>query len=313
MSLVVQKYGGSSVANRDRVFNVANRIVETYKNGNSVVVVVSAQGDTTDDLIEKADKVICDVPCSGLGVLSKKPELRYKDPKESENLPNIQRAILDTACRYVKRGGTLVYSTCTFAESEDEGQVCDYLKNHPEMKLISQEKLYPHKVNGEGHFAALFEKVEKTGEWDTRIKEASPWCSREAEKAYREFEKSFFKEKFAFRLYEVNGILYELPEDVFDWKGLQVLRVGVRLGEVRNGRFEPSHSLALCVKQEECKNVLNLMEEDLRLEKYFRGETVEDERIQNGWCVVCVCGYPIGLGKAVNGTVKNHYPKGLRR
>ena len=57
MSLIVQKYGGSSVANRDRVFNVAKRIVETYKNGNSVVVVVSAQGDTTDDLIEKAREI----------------------------------------------------------------------------------------------------------------------------------------------------------------------------------------------------------------------------------------------------------------
>ena len=261
------------------------------------------------------DKILIDAPCSGEGMFRKNAEEALAEWSE-ENVAlcaERQRRILDEGTKMLKRGGRLVYSTCTFAESEDEGQVCDYLKNHPEMKLISQGKLYPHKVDGEGHFAALFEKVEKTGEWDTRIKEASPWCSREAEKAYREFEKSFFKEKFAFRLYEVNGILYELPEDVFDWKGLQVLRVGVRLGEVRNGRFEPSHSLALCVKQEECKNVLNLMEEDLRLEKYFRGETVEDERIQNGWCVVCVCGYPIGLGKAVNGTVKNHYPKGLRR
>lgn len=57
MSLIVQKYGGSSVADRDKVFNVARRIVETYKNGNSVVVVVSAQGDTTDDLIEKANEI----------------------------------------------------------------------------------------------------------------------------------------------------------------------------------------------------------------------------------------------------------------
>ncbi len=57
MSLIVQKYGGSSVADKDKVFNVARRIVETYKNGNSVVVVVSAQGDTTDDLIEKANEI----------------------------------------------------------------------------------------------------------------------------------------------------------------------------------------------------------------------------------------------------------------
>ena len=57
MSLIVQKYGGSSVANAERVMNVARRIVDTYKQGNSVVVVVSAQGDTTDDLIEKANEI----------------------------------------------------------------------------------------------------------------------------------------------------------------------------------------------------------------------------------------------------------------
>ena len=112
-------------------------------------------------------------------------------------------------------------------------------------------------------------------------------------------------------MYEINGMLYDLPEGVFDWKGLNVLRVGVRLGEVKNGRFEPSHSLAMCVKKEECKNVVDLAEADERLEKYFRGETIEAD-VDNGWCVVCVNGYPLGLGKAVGGTVKNHYPKGLR-
>ena len=57
MGLVVQKFGGSSVANAERVFNVARTITDTYKNGNDVVVVVSAQGDTTDDLIEKAKEI----------------------------------------------------------------------------------------------------------------------------------------------------------------------------------------------------------------------------------------------------------------
>ena len=223
-----------------------------------------------------------------------------------------QKRILDEATKMLRGGGRLVYSTCTFAPSEDEGQVCDYLQNHPEMHLLTQEKLYPHKVKGEGHFAALFEKTQ-TEEGNTWRKEMKPWCSREGEQAYRAFEKSFFHQKFAYCLYEANGILYELPEGVFDWKGVQVLRVGVRLGEVKNGRFEPSHSLALCVKKEECRNVLDLSETDERLEKYLRGETVEDGAIENGWCVVCVHGYPLGLGKVVNGTVKNHYPKGLRK
>ena len=115
------------------------------------------------------------------------------------------------------------------------------------------------------------------------------------------------------RLGKANGILYELPEGVFDWKGLQVLRVGVRLGEVKNGRFEPSHSLAMAVKASECNNVLSLEADDVRLERYFKGDVVEEDTMHNGWCVICVHGYPIGLGKAVNGTIKNHYPKGLRK
>ena len=105
---------------------------------------------------------------------------------------------------------------------------------------------------------------------------------------------------------------YDLPENVFDWKGLSVLRVGLRLGEVKNGRFEPSHSLALASKKEDVKNVVDLPETDLRVEKYLRGETIEAEQAPNGWCAVCVAGFPIGLGKAVNGVVKNHIPKGLR-
>ncbi len=261
------------------------------------------------------DKILVDAPCSGEGMFRKNAEEALAEWSEEnvEMCAKRQAYILDEATKMLCVGGRLVYSTCTFATAEDEGQVQDYLEKHPEMRLISQEKLYPHRVKGEGHFAALFEKTAKTGEWDTRLKECKLWCPKDAEKAYRDFEKTFFKEKFARRLYEANGILYELPDGVFDWKGLQVLRVGVRLGEVKNGRFEPSHSLAMAVQARECKNVLNLHEEEIRLEKYLKGEVVEEENIANGWCVVCVHGYPIGLGKAVNGTIKNHYPKGLRK
>ncbi len=257
------------------------------------------------------DKILVDAPCSGEGMFRKNAEEALGEWSE-ENVSMCaerQARILDEATKMLREGGRLVYSTCTFAVAEDEGQVRDYLEKHPEMRLISQEKLYPHKVDGEGHFAALFEKTEKTGAWDTRLKEMKPWCSHDAEKAYRDFEKKFFKGKFATRLYEANGILYDLPEGVFDWKGLQVLRVGVRLGEVKNGRFEPSHSLALCVKKSECLNAVELDGEQIHA--YLRGETVETDA-ENGWCLMCVEGYALGLGKAVNGTVKNHYPKGLR-
>lgn len=260
------------------------------------------------------DKILVDAPCSGEGMFRKNAEEALGEWSE-ENIAlcaERQKGILDCASKMLSVGGRLVYSTCTFATAEDEGQVRDYLSSHPEMRLIKEEKLYPHKIDGEGHFVALFEKTARTEEWESRLKDSKRSVTNSGEKAYRDFEKAFFKEKFAFRLHEVNGMLYELPENVFDWKGLQVLRVGVRLGEVKNGRFEPSHSLAMCVKAEECKNVADFSADDERLEKYLRGETVECD-IPNGWCVVCVHGLPVGLGKAVNGTIKNHLPKGLRK
>ena len=126
----------------------------------------------------------------------------------------------------------------------------------------------------------------------------------------REFEKAFFFEPFAKELYEAGDCLYALPEGAFDWKKLRLVRAGVKLGEMKNGRFEPCHALAMCVKKEECQNVVELGLEDKRADKFLGGETVEDERVQDGWCLVCVDGYPVGLGKAVRGTVKNHIPKG---
>ncbi len=79
-----------------------------------------------------ADRVLCDVPCSGFGVIAKKPELRYKNPAESDALPDIQLAILSNCSRYVKAGGTLVYSTCTVFPEENEENVKRFLSSHPE-------------------------------------------------------------------------------------------------------------------------------------------------------------------------------------
>ena len=91
--------------------------------------------DLIPELVGQADRVICDVPCSGFGVLSKKPELRYKDPSLSAALPDIQLSILENACKYVKEGGTLVYSTCTVFPEENEENIKRFLEKHPEFSL----------------------------------------------------------------------------------------------------------------------------------------------------------------------------------
>lgn len=257
------------------------------------------------------DKILVDAPCSGEGMFRKNAEEALAEWSE-ENVAlcaNRQRKILTEAIKMLKAGGRLAYSTCTFAREEDEEQLAWLLETYPECKLIKSEKIYPHLKRGEGHFAFV---VEKTSGKECELPKIKRTLTRQGETAYREFEKSFFKEKFACTLHEAGGILYELPKDTFAFKGLSVLRAGVRLGELVNGRFEPSHSLAMCVKKEWCKNVLDLPLADERVEKFLRGETVDGE-LNKGWCLVCVDGYPIGIGKSVNGAIKNHIPKALRK
>ena len=82
---------------------------------------------------EKAmDVVIADVPCSGYGIIRKKPDIRYKDPDTMLDLPQLQLAILENQSRYVRDGGVLMYSTCTLVHRENEGVVAQFLQNHPE-------------------------------------------------------------------------------------------------------------------------------------------------------------------------------------
>ena len=312
--LAARMQGAGVLVLNEPVFSRAKILSQNVERmGVKNAVVTSAMPhELSEKLPNYFDKILVDAPCSGEGMFRK----NAKEALEEWSVENValcakrQSEILDEATKMLKVGGRLVYSTCTFSYAEDEGQVQAYLQKHPEMRLIKQEKLYPHKVKGEGHFAALFEKIDGI---DTQIvKTLKPACSKSAEKAYQEFEKSFFKGTFARYLHEVNGVLYELPQGVFDWKGLQVLRVGVRLGEMVNGRFEPSHSLAMACRADECKNTYSLAFDDVALDKFLRGETVEGDA-GKGWCLVCLDSYPVGLGKCVNGVLKNHIPKGLRK
>jgi NOL1/NOP2/fmu family ribosome biogenesis protein len=102
-----------------------------------IKIITAMQNDASkfNGALPQADRVLCDVPCSGFGVIRRKPEIKYKPPEEFAGLPEIQYRILETSARYVKSGGTLVYSTCTFAPEEDEGQVAAFLQRHPEFTL----------------------------------------------------------------------------------------------------------------------------------------------------------------------------------
>ena len=133
-----------------------------------ITIITTAERDGRSFLPEmegKADRVLCDVPCSGFGTLSKKPEIRYKNPDDMASLPDIQAAILENACRYVKKGGVLVYSTCTILPEENEKNIQRFLENHAEFTLspfsvgaLSVENgmisLFPDTHSTDGFFVA---------------------------------------------------------------------------------------------------------------------------------------------------------------
>lgn len=120
---------------------------------------------------EKFAYVLCDVPCSGMGIIRKKPEIRYKDEKALRSLPAIQRAILENACRYVQPGGTLVYSTCTLLQEENEDTVNWFVQAHPEFEKeafalpVCEQPvegcvtLLPQIHDTDGFFVAKFRKM----------------------------------------------------------------------------------------------------------------------------------------------------------
>ena len=105
-----------------------------------------------EDIIEKADRVLCDAPCSGFGVIGKKPDIKYKDVKASEGLPRVQAQVIRGAAQYVKKGGVLVYSTCTILKRENEEIVKDFLRENPQFELVEMKTMLPHIDGTDGFF-----------------------------------------------------------------------------------------------------------------------------------------------------------------
>lgn len=113
------------------------------------------------------DRVLCDVPCSGIGVIRRKPEIRYKTKEEIDSLVPIQKSILNTASMYVKRGGTLLYSTCTLNFEENGAVTQEFLKNHPDFTIeplfdgsdASEKTFLPSSDKTDGFYICKFKKI----------------------------------------------------------------------------------------------------------------------------------------------------------
>lgn len=136
-----------------------------------IKIITAMQNDASkfNGALPQADRVLCDVPCSGFGVIRRKPEIKYKPPEEFAGLPEIQYRILETSARYVKSGGTLVYSTCTLSRAENDDVADRFAAAHPEFMPIVQpvplsapgdyKRTYcPDENGGDGFFTASFRR-----------------------------------------------------------------------------------------------------------------------------------------------------------
>ncbi len=262
------------------------------------------------------DRILIDAPCSGAGMFRKEEAAITDWSQETvEMCARRQAEILRQAAKMLRPGGRLVYSTCTFAPEENEETIAAFLAEHPDFTPEAVEapwfekrenggfRLWPHKLLGEGHFAAV---LRKTGEAEA---EGIPCPGQKLPKEWLDFAQAL-----DIRLPEGKAILfgsslYWAPADMPELHRLKVLRPGLELGEVKKGRFEPAHALALWLKT--AKNLLDLAAEGPDIAKYLHGDVLPCS--QKGWCLVRVDGYAIGWGKGDGSMLKNHYPKGLRR
>lgn len=140
--------------------------------GISVISTVNNDGSRFNTELPSADRILCDVPCAGLGVIRKKPEIRYKDFEEVDKLPDLQYSILCTSAKYLKNGGLLVYSTCSLNPEENENIVKRFLSEHnnfvsvrvlDELSRFGEDtdciSLMPHIHNCDGFFIAAVKKI----------------------------------------------------------------------------------------------------------------------------------------------------------
>lgn len=262
------------------------------------------------------DRVLVDAPCSGEGMFRKEEAAVTDWSQETVQMcARRQREILDSAARLVRPGGRLVYSTCTFAPEEDEETVAAFLESHPEFAPEPVEvpwfvpgenasyRMWPHKLLGEGHFAAVLRKTQ--GE-----SEEVPACSGEkCPKAWESFAKELDITLPEGKAVSFGQSLYWAPMELPELNRLKVLRPGLELGTERKGRFEPAHALALWLKT--CAVTESFPPESPEMKAYLHGDVVPSGK--KGWCLVQAGGYAIGWGKGDGSVLKNHYPKGLRR
>ena len=282
------------------------------------------------------DRILVDAPCSGEGMFRRQIEVRGE---WNENSPRgcADRAmeILEEAAKMLVPGGRMVYSTCTFNDTENEGVLARFLEIHPEFALEAFElpglpsgargyaHLYPHEIEGEGHFVSLLVKsadapgAPEREEKAAARKPAKPARGKDAGRKKvpaMELPDVLAKDVRFERLHAAGDSLWALPDgldDISRLDGLRVLRTGLLLAHMEGKRAEPDHALAMALRPEEAARCAELTHEQAL--SYQAGEALDLGDLPAGYTLLSYLGVSLGFGKQAGGLMKNHYPKGLRR
>ena len=287
------------------------------------------------------DKILIDAPCSGEGMFRKEPSMvKAWEQNGPEFYAALQEDILKQALPMLKPGGMLLYSTCTFSPLEDEGTVQKILSMNPDMEILPMEgyegfasgnpeligsteesirncvRIFPHRVDGEGHFLALFRKKETADEPVVSCEQTRSGLRGEEKELWETFGENLNRTFLPERMESKNGMVYYMPKELPKMRGLRFLRSGLFVGEMKKKRFEPSQSLAMALRAKDYKNCLRLSVNDERVVRYLKGETLvltdEEAAAKDGWQLVCVEDYPLGWGKKNKHNLKNKYHSGWR-
>ena len=281
----------------------------------NVIVTNKTINNLAEELNNWADIVILDAPCSGEGIIRKYPEISDEYSLERiYELADLQKELLEYAYQILKEGGQLVYSTCTYSFEEDEDQINSFLDRHPDMHiktipdignstLKNTIKLSPLD-NTEGQFICILKK-DGNNNYNNSINYLKPIKEKLVD--------DFISDNLSiddYYLYNYKNKYYLSLIPLPDLRN-NVLRYGIYAGEIKNKRFEPSHSLfranSLIGKY---KNTYDLNEGEYV--KYISGLELKKD-LENGYYLITYKNHSLGFGKCANGIIKNKYPKGLRR
>ncbi|CAM3128181.1 RsmF rRNA methyltransferase first C-terminal domain-containing protein [Leuconostoc rapi] len=300
------------------------------------------------------DKILLDAPCSGEGMFRKNETAIQQWHKDfPQELADLQRRILHEAVKMLRPGGQIIYSTCTFAPEEDEQMIAWLMSTYPTLTLNTIEKpphihlsdgrpewadkhytdglstesltkektdlkktarLWPHLLNGEGHFVAKLSQSKEIQKIETEVE---PLKQKAMDRQQQQLIASFLTDTLVDfdlnqRILTLFGErLYLAPKETPDISGMKILRLGLEMGIFKKKRFEPAHALALALHPDAVVQHFDMTQAQWM--DFVHGDVIRTQAtLKKGWVLMTANGNGVGWGRYVDGQIKNFLPKGLR-